>query len=95
MKSNFCREAFITVNCEIYDNFSLISDESTVQGLRGASGRVSFWCFHVRRLQGNYLNVMKLSITVYDKFSLFYDGREKSLCEVLVKVGVIKSDETR
>lgn len=70
---------------EIYDNFSLIPDESTVQGLRGASGRVPFWRFHVRRLQGNYLNVMKLSITLYDKFSLLW-----RCWSAPAKVGVIK-----
>lgn len=78
-------------SCKIYDYFSLISDESTVQSLRGASGRVPFWRFHVRRLQGNYSNVMKLSIKVYDKFNLFMTEKKR---EVLVKVGVIKSDET-
>jgi hypothetical protein len=61
-----------------------------VQSLRGASGRVSFWRFHVRRLQGNYLNVMKLSITLYDKFRLFMMEKR----EVMGKVGVIKSDDT-
>lgn len=40
----------------IYDDFflCLIPDESTVQSLRGASSWISFRCFHMRGMQGNY-----------------------------------------
>lgn len=42
----------------------LVSDESNVQGVRGAGGRIPFWRIHLRRLQGT-------SVTCFT-FSTFY-----------------------